>query len=58
MTTAASGVGLARWEAKTLHAFGVDEIVSLVLALRQILFFEWVTLNEHKWSILVSAEAQ
>jgi hypothetical protein len=27
----------------------VDEIVSLVLALRQILFFEWVTLNEHKW---------
>jgi putative transposase len=42
-------VGLARWEAKTLHAFGVDEIACPVLALRQILFFVWITLNEHKW---------
>jgi len=29
----------------------VDDIASEILALRQIVFFVWVTLNEHKWVI-------
>src|SRR6266852_4137036 len=35
----------------TPHACGVDDIASEILALRQIVFFVWVTLNEHKWVI-------
>jgi len=34
------------------HAFGVDNIAGLLLALRQILFSAWVSLNEQKWSTL------
>ena len=29
----------------------MDDIASEILALRQIVFFVWVTLNEHKWVI-------
>ena len=35
-----------------LHAFGVDDVACAFLALRQIVFFVWVILNEHKWVIL------
>src|SRR6516164_8517537 len=35
-----------------LHAFGVDDNADNALALRQILFFVWVTFAEHKWIIL------
>ena len=34
------------------HAFGVDDNADNALALRQILFFVWVTFAEHKWIIL------
>jgi hypothetical protein len=34
------------------HAFGVDDIAGLLLALRQIVFSAWVSLNEQKRSTL------
>jgi hypothetical protein len=37
---------------RSLHAFGVDDSAPHALALRQILFFVWVTFAEHKWVIL------
>jgi hypothetical protein len=40
------------WEVRSLHAFGVDDSAAHALALRQILFFVWVTFAEHKWVIL------
>jgi hypothetical protein len=43
---------LSPTEAKALHAFGVDDVACAFLALRQIVFFAWVILNEHKWVIL------
>ena len=38
------------------HAFGVDDIAGPLLALRQIVFSVWVSLNSRSGSILVSAE--
>ena len=35
-----------------LHAFGVDDNAAHTLALRQILFFVWVSFAEQKWVIL------
>jgi len=37
---------------RALHAFGVDDDVCQRFALRQILFWVWVTFDEHKWVIL------
>ena len=41
-----------------LHAFGVDDNADHALALRQILFFVWVTFAEHKWIILAEPRRQ
>jgi len=58
------GTGMSSRAMSTLHAFGADDgtpnrtpsawMISAAcsLALRQIVFFVWVTLSEHKWVIL------
>ena len=51
-TFSAAYYGCRPWEVRSLHAFGVDDAAPGALALRQILFFVWVTFVEHKLVIL------
>ena len=44
----------AQRRSQNARAFGVDEIACPVLALPQIVFFVWVTLDEHRWVILLA----